>query len=175
MVVTYCIKFFHTGADRHNGILMSFLLLVVETIILLLDILLTTVFRILSNKGVDCFRKKLHRRCLTEFWMRLRMSHQNYLNYLKRQLLTKTTLCAKPTKWSNTLTIACVCLPDHFMGLARKGLVSYNLQIVEYNTTDIALVSTNENEENNQKQVVRGWRGIRIIRTWYGVLNYKIK
>ena len=61
------------------------------------------------------------------------------------------------------------------MGLARKGLVSYNLQIVEYNTTDIALVSTNENEENNQKQVVRGWRGIRIIRTWYGVLNYKIK
>ena len=33
MVVTYYIKLFHTGADRHNGILMSLLLLVAETII----------------------------------------------------------------------------------------------------------------------------------------------
>ena len=32
MVVTYYIKLFHTGADRHNGILMSLLLLVTETI-----------------------------------------------------------------------------------------------------------------------------------------------
>ena len=34
MVVSYYIKFFHTGADRHNGILMYLLLLVAETIIL---------------------------------------------------------------------------------------------------------------------------------------------
>ena len=33
MVVTYCIKLFHLGTDRHNGILMSVLLLVAETII----------------------------------------------------------------------------------------------------------------------------------------------
>ena len=33
MVVTYYIKLFRTGADRHNGILMSLLLLVAETII----------------------------------------------------------------------------------------------------------------------------------------------
>ena len=32
MVVTYYIKLFHAGADRHNGILMSLLLLVAETI-----------------------------------------------------------------------------------------------------------------------------------------------
>ena len=32
MVVTYYIKLFHTGADRHNSILMSLLLLVAETI-----------------------------------------------------------------------------------------------------------------------------------------------
>ena len=32
MVVTYYAKPFRTGADRHNGILMSLLLLVVETI-----------------------------------------------------------------------------------------------------------------------------------------------
>ena len=32
MVVTYYIKLFYTGADRHNGILMSVLLLVAETI-----------------------------------------------------------------------------------------------------------------------------------------------
>ena len=32
MVVTYYIKVFRTGADRHNNILMSFLLLVAETI-----------------------------------------------------------------------------------------------------------------------------------------------
>ena len=32
MVVTYYIKLFLTGADRHNGILMSLLLLVAETI-----------------------------------------------------------------------------------------------------------------------------------------------
>ena len=32
MVVTYCIKLFRTGADRHNGILMSRLILVAETI-----------------------------------------------------------------------------------------------------------------------------------------------
>ena len=31
MVVTYCIKIFRTGADKHNGILMSLLLLVAET------------------------------------------------------------------------------------------------------------------------------------------------
>ena len=31
MVVTYYIKLFRTGADRHNGILMSLLLLVAET------------------------------------------------------------------------------------------------------------------------------------------------
>ena len=31
MVVTYYIKLFQTGADRHNGILMSLLLLVAET------------------------------------------------------------------------------------------------------------------------------------------------
>ena len=31
MVVTYYIKLFRTGADRHNGILMSHLLLVAET------------------------------------------------------------------------------------------------------------------------------------------------
>ena len=30
MVVTYYIKLFQTGIDRHNGILMSLLLLVVE-------------------------------------------------------------------------------------------------------------------------------------------------
>ena len=34
MVVTYYIKLFRTGAERHNGILMSLLLLVAETIIL---------------------------------------------------------------------------------------------------------------------------------------------
>ena len=33
MVVTYYIKLFRTGADRHNSILMSLLLLVAETII----------------------------------------------------------------------------------------------------------------------------------------------
>ena len=33
MVITYHIKLFHMGADRHNGILMSLLLLVAETII----------------------------------------------------------------------------------------------------------------------------------------------
>ena len=33
MVVTYYIKLFCTGADKHNGILMSLLLLVTETII----------------------------------------------------------------------------------------------------------------------------------------------
>ena len=33
MVVTYYIKLFRTGADRHNGILMSPLHLVAETII----------------------------------------------------------------------------------------------------------------------------------------------
>ena len=32
MIVTYYIKFFRTGADRRNGILMSFLHLVAETI-----------------------------------------------------------------------------------------------------------------------------------------------
>ena len=32
MVVTYYIKLFRTGADRHNGILMSRLILVAETI-----------------------------------------------------------------------------------------------------------------------------------------------
>ena len=32
MVVTYYIKLFRTGADRHYGILMSLLLLVEETI-----------------------------------------------------------------------------------------------------------------------------------------------
>ena len=32
MVVTYYIKVFRIGADRHNNILMSFLLLVAETI-----------------------------------------------------------------------------------------------------------------------------------------------
>ena len=32
MVITYYIKLFLTGADRHNRILMSLLLLVVETI-----------------------------------------------------------------------------------------------------------------------------------------------
>ena len=32
MVVTYYIKLFRTGADRHNGILMSLLHLVAETI-----------------------------------------------------------------------------------------------------------------------------------------------
>ena len=32
MVVTYYIKLFRTGADRHNGILMSLLFLVAETI-----------------------------------------------------------------------------------------------------------------------------------------------
>ena len=32
MVVTYYVKPFRTGADRHNGILMSLLLLVAETI-----------------------------------------------------------------------------------------------------------------------------------------------
>ena len=33
MVVTYYIKLFRMGADRHNGILMSLLLLVAETTI----------------------------------------------------------------------------------------------------------------------------------------------
>ena len=32
MVVTYYIRLFRTGADRHNGILMSLLLLVAETL-----------------------------------------------------------------------------------------------------------------------------------------------
>ena len=32
MVVTYYIKLFRTGSDRHNGILMSLLLLVAETV-----------------------------------------------------------------------------------------------------------------------------------------------
>ena len=31
MVITYYIKLFWTGADRHNGILMSLLLLVAQT------------------------------------------------------------------------------------------------------------------------------------------------
>ena len=34
MVVTYYIKLFQTGADRHNGFLMSLILLVAPTIIL---------------------------------------------------------------------------------------------------------------------------------------------
>ena len=34
MVVTYYIKLFRTGSDRHNGILMSLLLLVAETIMI---------------------------------------------------------------------------------------------------------------------------------------------
>ena len=33
MVVTYYVKLFRTGADRHNGILLSLLLLVAETTI----------------------------------------------------------------------------------------------------------------------------------------------
>ena len=33
MIFTYYIKVFHMGADRHNGILMSHLLLVAEAII----------------------------------------------------------------------------------------------------------------------------------------------
>ena len=33
IVVTYDVKIFCTGADRHNGILVSLLLLVAETII----------------------------------------------------------------------------------------------------------------------------------------------
>ena len=33
VVVTYCIKLFCMGVDRHNSILMSLLLLVAETII----------------------------------------------------------------------------------------------------------------------------------------------
>ena len=33
MVVSYYVKFLRTGADRHNGILMSLILLVAETII----------------------------------------------------------------------------------------------------------------------------------------------
>ena len=33
MVVTYYIKFFRTAAEKHNGILISLLLLVAETII----------------------------------------------------------------------------------------------------------------------------------------------
>ena len=32
MVITFYIKLFRTGADKHNGILMSLLLLVAETI-----------------------------------------------------------------------------------------------------------------------------------------------
>ena len=36
MVVTYYIKLFYMGSDRHNGILMSLLLLVVETVIRLM-------------------------------------------------------------------------------------------------------------------------------------------
>ena len=32
MVVTYYVNLFYSGADRHNGILMSLLLLVAETI-----------------------------------------------------------------------------------------------------------------------------------------------
>ena len=39
MVVTYYIKLFCTGSDRHNGILMSLLLLVAETKNFLSDIL----------------------------------------------------------------------------------------------------------------------------------------
>ena len=37
MVVTYYIKLFRTGADRHNGILMSLLFLVAETINFLMN------------------------------------------------------------------------------------------------------------------------------------------
>ena len=32
VIVTYYVKLFRTGTDRHNGILMSLLLLVAETI-----------------------------------------------------------------------------------------------------------------------------------------------
>ena len=44
MVVTYYIKLFRTRADRHNGILMSLLLLVAETIVFQIQIMLLTPF-----------------------------------------------------------------------------------------------------------------------------------
>ena len=45
MVVTYYIKLFRTGADRHNGILMSHLLLVAET---KMDVMSCWLFLIIS-------------------------------------------------------------------------------------------------------------------------------
>ena len=57
MVVTYYIKLFRTGADRHNSILMSLLLLVAETIIVLLKIyhvLLRVMERITSRHQLSC-------------------------------------------------------------------------------------------------------------------------
>ena len=56
MVVTYYIKLFRTGADRHNGILMSLLLLVAETIKI---VLYTLVFIVAMEISVIIYRKAL--------------------------------------------------------------------------------------------------------------------
>ena len=64
MVVTYDIKFSATGADRHNGILMSLLLLVTVTVNRLLskgmsNIYLKVVTETLSKLQFSGLKKKL--------------------------------------------------------------------------------------------------------------------
>ena len=55
MVVVYCIKHFLTGADKHNSILMSLLLLVAETIILFLHDKLEASNRFVSLQIFETF------------------------------------------------------------------------------------------------------------------------
>ena len=47
MAVTYYVKLFRTGTDRHDGILMSFLLLVAET--MLKNAIIIQIFYILKR------------------------------------------------------------------------------------------------------------------------------
>ena len=56
MVVTYYMKLFRTWTDRHNGILMSLLLLVAETIKI---VLYTLVFIVAMEISVIIYRKAL--------------------------------------------------------------------------------------------------------------------
>ena len=69
MVVTYYIKLFRTVADRHNGILMSLLLLVAETIIS-------------YDTNLKVIKRKLG---LSSYFQRRRRTVYNYKTELKRE------------------------------------------------------------------------------------------
>ena len=60
MVVTYYINLFRTGAARHNGILMSLLLLVAETITVLCTAYLTSNTILFTRSCVNFFEKKIY-------------------------------------------------------------------------------------------------------------------